>query len=53
MMLTEAYLPLDELLKYYGSSERPIAHLPLNFSLFQFKKKEDLTAEKASLKLLI
>ena len=36
--MTEAYLtPLSELMKYYGTAERPIAHFPFNFGFVGLK----------------
>ena len=58
-MLTEAYLDLPDLIKYYGeprevepeeddlSDRSTISQMPLNFALISdFKTKEDLTADK-------
>ncbi len=57
IMLTEAYLPTSELVKYYGemdesspddSSERStVSHMPINFGLVSdLKLPESFTAEK-------
>jgi alpha-glucosidase len=32
-MMTEAYTSLNKTLRYYGTSEAPIAHFPFNFLL--------------------
>ena len=37
-MMTEGYVtPISELMKYYGTAERPIAHFPFNFELVGLK----------------
>jgi hypothetical protein len=59
VMMTEAYLDLPNMIKYYGEgrpvetetddlSERSsVVHLPLNFDLVSgFSKSEDLATEK-------
>jgi alpha-glucosidase len=35
MMVGETYLPNDELMKYYGTPEKPECHLPFNFQLIR------------------
>lgn len=44
--MTEAYLPVSELMAYYGS-DGTIAHMPMNLAfLTSFMRKEDVTADK-------
>ena len=50
IMLTEAYLPIDELVTYYGTKfdeiSGDLAHLPLNLNYLQaFKSPKDLSAD--------
>jgi alpha-glucosidase len=37
MMVGEIYLPNEELVKYYGTLEKPECHLPFNFQLIRAK----------------
>lgn len=52
-MLTEAYLPNKELVKYYGTNftehSGDISQLPLNFGFISdFNSPEDVTAAKVT-----
>ncbi|KAJ4436648.1 hypothetical protein ANN_16779 [Periplaneta americana] len=44
IMMTEAYMPVRNLMEYYGNKSTPIAHFPFNFEFIELKKK-NLTAE--------
>lgn len=40
-MMVEAYItPLEELFKYYGTPQKPIAHFPFNFEFISRIKKD-------------
>ena len=52
-MLTEAYLPIEELIKYYKTTDKsskkvlPISHIPINFDLVSsLEKPEDIIPTK-------
>lgn len=38
VLMTEGYLPLPELMQYYGTQSNPIAHFSFNFELLGLKK---------------
>jgi len=38
-MITEAYLPVKEVMAYYGNKSHPIVHFPLNFMLISVSRK--------------
>jgi alpha-glucosidase len=44
-LIGEAYLPLDRLMAYYGSAERPGFHLPFNFHLLSTPWRAEPIAE--------
>ena len=53
--MTEAYLPVSELIPYYGKNftehAGDISHMPLNFGLIEnFKSEGDVTADKVGLR---
>ena len=45
VLIGEIYLDVDKLVTYYGTSERPEAHLPFNFHLIQSDWKAESIAE--------
>ncbi|XP_023718249.2 probable maltase isoform X2 [Cryptotermes secundus] len=44
IMMTEAYMPVEKLMAYYGNKSHPIAHFPLNFALISASQK-NITAQ--------
>jgi hypothetical protein len=43
-MMTEAYMPVEKLMAYYGNKSHPIAHFPFNFALISASQK-NITAQ--------
>ena len=44
VLIGEIYLPIEQLVQYYGSAQRPEAHLPFNFHLIQSAWNADAIA---------
>jgi len=44
IMLTEAYMPVDKVMAYYGNKSNPIAHFPFNFALIS-ASQENISAQ--------
>lgn len=57
VMMTEAYLPVEDLGKYYGEVEEQIgsiSQMPINFNFIStFRSSEDLTAQNVNQKISI
>ena len=43
-MLTQAYMPVERVMAYYGNKSNPIAHFPLNFALIS-TSQENVSAQ--------
>jgi alpha-glucosidase len=44
VMMTEAFVPLDDMIKYYGDGEREGANIPFNFEMITNVNKESTAA---------
>jgi hypothetical protein len=44
-MITEAYMPAEKLMAYYGNKTHPIAHFPFNFELIS-ASQENISAQR-------
>jgi hypothetical protein len=43
-MITEAYMPVENLMAYYGNKSHPTAHFPFNFALIS-ASQENISAQ--------